>query len=59
MRRHAIRLVFAILATSSLVACADLPTGPKSPAGPRANTTLPGSSTTDTTKRTGHQGTNI
>lgn len=31
MRRHAVRLVLAIAATTMLAACADMPTAPKAP----------------------------
>ena len=58
MRRLPIRLVLAVLATSVLAACADLPTGPKAPAGPRFDGTAP-TNTVDTTSRTGHQGSSV
>ena len=60
MRRPAIRLVLAVLATSVLAACADMPMAPKSPAGPRFDGTQPSTTTTDTTlTRTNTQGTEV
>jgi hypothetical protein len=35
MRRHSVRLVIALLATSVLTACADLATAPETPLRPR------------------------
>ena len=60
MRRPAIRLVLAALATSFLAACADLPTGPKAPAGTRGdNATVPSTTVADSAGRTSNQGTQI
>ena len=50
MRRHPIRFVFAVLATSSLVACADLATAPQAPQGPRFDGAVADTTVTDTTK---------
>ena len=52
MRRNPIRFVLAILATSSLVACADLATGPQSPRGPRFDAGATDTTPTDTSKNT-------
>ena len=64
MRRNAaIRLVLAALVTSVLAACADVPTGPKTPSSGRfdesTTSTAPSSSTADTTSRSSNQGTQI
>lgn len=59
MRRNAIRLALALVATSVLAACADLPTGPKTIQGPRFDDATAPTTTTDTVTRTNHQGSNI
>ena len=64
MRRNtAIRLVLAAVATTILAACAEMPTGPKAPAGTRFDgTTLSTADSTalaDSLARTNHQGTQI
>ena len=57
MRRHPIRLVLAALAISALAACADLPTGPKVPAGTRFDGTT--TDTLDVVPSSSHQGTSV
>lgn len=58
MRRHALRLVLAVVATSLLAACADLPTSPKAPAV-RFDGTTPSSTPVDSIARSGQQGTQV
>lgn len=57
MRRHPIRLVLAVLATSFLAACADV-TAPQAPRAPRFDATGTGTDTT-TAKPSSHQGTSV
>ena len=62
MRRNtAIRLVLAALVTSVLAACADLPTGPKTPSVRFDGTTgtTPSTTADSTAARSGQQGTQI
>jgi hypothetical protein len=59
MRRNAIRLALAIVATSFLAACADMPTGPKTIQGPRFDTGTVPSTTPDTVTRTSNQGSQV
>jgi hypothetical protein len=61
MRRPAIRLVLAAVATSFLAACAELPTSPRTPQAPR----LDGAALTDSsadslsTRASNHQGSQL
>jgi hypothetical protein len=58
MRRNAIRLALAVVASSFLAACADIPTGPKGPAV-RFDGTLPSATPADSIARSGQQGTQV
>ena len=59
-RRHALRFVLALVATTLRAACADLSTGPAAPNGPRLDEGY-NSGVTDTAsaRASNHQGTSI